>query len=465
MSTDPSPGSEGKPGSTPPRDESGEKYQGNRKGRAFIKPVIPHVKFEGKCAGLKGFIYDCSDNKQADAYVKTTREIAEYVGSAYAQGADVTRSIHALEALVFDDPPDPIEGATRTDIRKWEKRVDELIKRESKLEENLRSLYSLVWGQCTDPLRAKIRSLEEYAAMEEESDSLALIKSIRNAMYSYQSVTYRCVSIHHALKRFWQLHQGKMHSCQQYLEELENCVAVIDHCGGLIGVFPGIVDYLYELRGINDPSAIEAAQASKEAQEMFLATYFFLNADRVRFGKLIEDTHNLYLQGTDAYPKTITAAYSLLTNYYRDPRNMTMAIGTTSDGVAFAHSGNDEVEVALATDGKVGGKKDKSKVQCRKCKAMGHYANEEVCPQYKPKEGAESGTQLLMAGVDVDAFDDDDTVSFEFLQSGVVCKTDDEVQVPRTWILLDNQSTIDFFLQRVSPPQHSHQQQANGHTL
>jgi hypothetical protein len=88
-------------------------------------------------------------------------------------------------------------------------------------------------------LRAKIRSLEEFSANKEESDSLALVKSIRNAMYSYQSVLiYQCVLIHNALKRFWQLHQGKLHSCQQYLEELENNVAVIDHCGGLIGAFP-----------------------------------------------------------------------------------------------------------------------------------------------------------------------------------------------------------------------------------
>jgi hypothetical protein len=100
---------------------------------------------------------------------------------------------------------------------------------------------------------------------------------------------------------------------------------------------------------------------------------------------------------------------------------MMLAVGTTSDGVAFAHSGgSDGEEVALATDGKAGGgKNDKSKVQCRKCKAMGHYANKEVCPQYKSKESADSGTQLLMSAVDADAFDDDDAVLFEFLQAAL----------------------------------------------
>jgi hypothetical protein len=50
---------------------------------------------------------------------------------------------------------------------------------------------------------------------------------------------------------------------------------------------------------------------------------------------------------------------------------MTLAMGTTSDGVAFAHSADDE-EVALATDGKGGGRKDTTKVKCNKCGAMGH---------------------------------------------------------------------------------------------
>ena len=37
-------------------------------------------KFEGKCEHLKGHIYDCSDARQSNLFVKTTKEIAEYVG-------------------------------------------------------------------------------------------------------------------------------------------------------------------------------------------------------------------------------------------------------------------------------------------------------------------------------------------------------------------------------------------------
>jgi hypothetical protein len=95
---------------------------------------------------------------------------------------------------------------------------------------------------------------------------------------------------------------------------------------------------------------------------------------------------------------------------------MVRVVGHTSDGVAFAHDGDEEdSEMAFTNAGKQGGKKDKSHVQCRKCKAMGHYANEAVCPMNsKNKDNAakhESGTQLLTSGVDVDDFDEDIEVS------------------------------------------------------
>jgi hypothetical protein len=38
------------------------------------------TKFEEKCDGLKGSIYDCSDTKQADIYIKTTMDLSDYFG-------------------------------------------------------------------------------------------------------------------------------------------------------------------------------------------------------------------------------------------------------------------------------------------------------------------------------------------------------------------------------------------------
>ena len=84
---------------------TGDETGGNKKGRrrSFKKPAFRQPKFEGKCDELKGFIYDCSDSRQADMYVKTTKEIAEYVGCTYKFGSDARLAIENLQALSDPD--------------------------------------------------------------------------------------------------------------------------------------------------------------------------------------------------------------------------------------------------------------------------------------------------------------------------------------------------------------------------
>jgi hypothetical protein len=59
------------------------------------------------------------------------------------------------ELPVMDEPSDSPENAIRTQENIWEKQVDEFVNRSSYLTENVKTLYSLVWGQCTDIRRSR----------------------------------------------------------------------------------------------------------------------------------------------------------------------------------------------------------------------------------------------------------------------------------------------------------------------
>jgi hypothetical protein len=79
------------------------------------------------------------------------------------------------------------------------------------------------------------------------------------------------------------------------------------------------------------------------AQEQYLAVAFLLGSDRNRYGKVIEDLENNYtLQGQDNFPKTVTACYSLITNWKQNPRNVMQNAGMESDGVSFANVAAEE---------------------------------------------------------------------------------------------------------------------------
>jgi hypothetical protein len=113
------------------------------------------------------------------------------------------------------------------------------------------------------------------------------------------------------------IYQEKDSACQAYLEKFQNCVDVLDHCGGSIGHVPGLVKSMLEEVGIRyeDATQEELDDANKEIQEQYFVVSFLLSSDRHRYGRLIENLENNYTQGQDRYPKTLTAAYSLLTNW------------------------------------------------------------------------------------------------------------------------------------------------------
>ena len=56
------------------------------------------------------------------------------------------------------------------------------------LEENVNTLFSLVWGQCSDIMRQKVKALNDYAAvMADEADFIKLLKAIESLMFNFQS--------------------------------------------------------------------------------------------------------------------------------------------------------------------------------------------------------------------------------------------------------------------------------------
>jgi hypothetical protein len=145
---------------------------------------------------LKRFTYNCSNSKQADIFTKTTKEVMEYVRWIYKYGSDTMLAIENLEKPTLTLPSDPPSTATKTESRIWEKEVDEHVRKKSYLKENLKTLYSLIWGQCTDVMRARIKALDKHNNMSNTGDPIALLKAIKALVYNFQSQKYRPLAIH-----------------------------------------------------------------------------------------------------------------------------------------------------------------------------------------------------------------------------------------------------------------------------
>jgi hypothetical protein len=414
-------------------------------------------------------VFDCSNSIQADMFSKTTKAIARHVGKMYRYGNDVRLAIQNLIPTVMDVPKDLADTATNAQKRIWEKKIDEFVKRELYFEENMQTLYSLIWEQCSDVMQARVEALGDYDTMSKLGDLLALLKAIKPQAYNFQSQKNKANALHDAKRRLLMMCQDRHTTCPVYLDRFQNCVDVLEHCGGAIGPDPALVEQILKRDGNMTATAAtdELAAAKEGAIEEYPTMVFLLGADRNRYGKLVEDLENAFTQGNDNYPRSVTGAYAMLTTWKQ--RNIIHVLGLGSEGVSFTNveggdsddENNTKGEIALTNDGKKPVKRaGKAHITCFNCNEMGHYSNECTKERLTVK-------QHLMAGVADGEFEDDE-FEFTFHQGAnrrSVLLNQPSSAVPKDWILLDNQSTVDVFLQRPTVEEHPEGRLLHGYPL
>ena len=126
------------------------------------------------------------------------------------------------------DPMPPLLAAI------FSEQVKEYVKQTSRLQENIKHLWALVWGQCSDTIRTRLQALDTHEDMHAASDGLQLLVAIKDLMYNVQEQKYVPLSIHLAKRQFFLLSQGR-NTVGEYYEQFKNQTDVLDHIGAGIG--------------------------------------------------------------------------------------------------------------------------------------------------------------------------------------------------------------------------------------
>jgi hypothetical protein len=154
--------------------------------------------------------------------------------------------------------------------------------------------------------------------------------------------------------------QDRHTTCPVYLDRFQNCVDVLEHCGGTIGPDPTILEQILQSDGnMTATAATDELTAAEEGSiEEYLMMAFLLGANRNRYGKRVEDLENASTQGNDNYPRPVTGAYAMLMTWKQ--MNIVHVLGSGSEGVSFTNvegsdsdnENNTEEGIALTNDGK-----------------------------------------------------------------------------------------------------------------
>ena len=339
-------------------------------------------RYKGKTEGLENDIIDCSSHRSAEQYTKAKKAIIEYVEREFKQGNDAGRSLRDGQRVTYDLPDDPDVNASRTEIKVWETRIDQALKKEEQLEVNLKKSYAVIWGQCTELLKARIRSDTNYTAVNDAYDAIGLFEIINRIVHRFESQKYGAQAMYLSYAKFFNFKQEDLNN-ETYLERFNEHVDVIRSYGGDFNMMSYMYDEDYlamtvdkRAAYIQDPENVQ--EISTRLDNSFLATAFICKANIEKFGKLREDLENDYTKGNNNWPQTVTEAYSLITNYRDFSKSRTKKIVKASTGVSFAQQQQGRNNNNNNNNNRLSNAEWLAQQECYNCNKKGHLARD--CP-------------------------------------------------------------------------------------
>ena len=96
-----------------------------------------------------------------EGYVKKSLKYSEDLATLFAD---------KMEAPTVSMPMDPGKDPSKTAEMIWAEEVKEYVKRTRTLRSNLATIHAVIWGQCSEAMKAKVKSLDDYKAKTVDND-------------------------------------------------------------------------------------------------------------------------------------------------------------------------------------------------------------------------------------------------------------------------------------------------------
>ena len=107
--------------------------------------------------------------------------LGQYINVKMTYARDLMGLYKRLEDPVLEKPkPDGLDLNDPVYKIEWTETVKEYMDRKRKLEDNLCAIYSVVWGQCSESMKARLRTMEDFDLKDKECDSGWLLRAIRS---------------------------------------------------------------------------------------------------------------------------------------------------------------------------------------------------------------------------------------------------------------------------------------------
>ena len=133
---------------------------------------------------------------------------------------------------------------TETEREIWKERIKIYVKDERQLQDQLKNMYSIIWGQVSGELRATVKSTSGLSAAVDKFYAIDLLKIIQKAMLNYKGQQHFTESVHMIKRSFYFKGQEKGSTVQEYYENFKNNMEVMEQLRIPLGADHGMVDHI-----------------------------------------------------------------------------------------------------------------------------------------------------------------------------------------------------------------------------
>ena len=428
------------PSETSDRQSGGRgKNKKNRKQSSGTSP-----SYMGKCSDIKEHVYDVNAGKSGfDVFVRTTREIAEYVSSNLKDASEFRTAMDpdTLAFIPLRAPEDLAADATLMGIEKWKIAYKDFSDATKRRELLLGQVFAIVIGQCSPTVVDRLKASDSWNHINMENDVMGLLRLIRTSMYTGATSKNSLHSLLEAQNTFFSFRQtGRMSNA----EYLRNFTALTDQVVHLHGDFGTDESYVTEriLEDGRDPTNRDVrADVVLTIREEYLAMRFFVHADPRRYGSLVANVQNDFVGGVDKYPKTVSKAYDMLVNFVNpnkhhglDDQDSGMSFyqeDSTRGGAGRGHAGRGN------TGGRGRGRARGSRSGSNDDVPEDTHANVETEDQDTHAQAVGSATN---SSTNNNAYLAAPSFNIQCVEQVVLMH-----DLPRMWLLMDSCSTTDIF--------------------
>jgi len=159
--------------------------------------------------------------------------------------------------------------------------VKTVAKRRQKLKESLLKGYVMVYAQCSQGVRDKLKASKDWATIEQEQSLHDLVTQVEKICVGFDDHKQDVFNLVQALKTLFLYTQGEKESVEEYGRNFRSLWDTVEAFGGSPGVHKGLTDALLTqiTSAVGNPMAAQQKKAEEDSSEAVKAALLISGAD------------------------------------------------------------------------------------------------------------------------------------------------------------------------------------------